>query len=102
MTLLYMIVSIEKSPLKNKRFRVHLNNGDKYDFGLKDGQTYIDHKNKKLRENYLKRHYVNEKKLIDNLIPSPALFSAYLLWTGPNLEDNIKQLNKLWAIKHNK
>jgi len=32
-----MIIKIEKSPLKNKRFRVYLNNGRKFDFGLKDG-----------------------------------------------------------------
>jgi len=32
-----MIIKIENSPLKNKRFRVYLNNGSYFDFGLKDG-----------------------------------------------------------------
>jgi hypothetical protein len=34
------------------------------------------------RDAYWDRHYANatEKKLIDNLVPLPALFSAYLLW----------------------
>jgi hypothetical protein len=46
--------------------------------------------------NYWLRHYANkkEKELIDNFIPSPALFSAYLLWYSPNLRDNIEWLNK--------
>ena len=54
------------------------------------------------RENYLKRHLANkiENKLINDLIPSPALFSAFLLW-GPstNLEENIKQKNILMSRK---
>ena len=97
-----MIVNIEPSKNKNKRFEVTLDNGRKFNFGLKDGQTYIDHHDKVKRENYLKRHLANkiENKLINDLIPSPALFSAFLLW-GPStsLEENIKQLNILMSRK---
>ena len=56
-----MIKEIKKSNKKNKRFKVILNNGDIFDFGLKNGSTYIDHKDELLRVNYLKRHY-NLKK----------------------------------------
>ena len=98
-----MIVNIEPSKNKNKRFEVTLDNGRKFNFGLKDGQTYIDHHDKVKRENYLKRHLANkiENKLINDLIPSPALFSAFLLW-GPStsLEENIKQLNILMSHKN--
>ena len=98
-----MIVNIEPSKNKNKRFEVTLDNGRKFNFGLKDGQTYIDHHDKVKRENYLKRHLANkiENKLINDLIPSPALFSAFLLW-GPStsLEENIKQLNILMSPKN--
>ena len=38
------IIHITKSNKKDKRFKVYLDNGDEYDFGLKDGETYIDHK----------------------------------------------------------
>ena len=93
------IIYITKSNKKDKRFKVHLDNGDTYDFGLKNPKygTYLDHKDKERRFLFWNRHYGNkkEKKLIDNLIPSPALFSAYLLWGKyTNLEDNIKWLNK--------
>jgi hypothetical protein len=101
---IYMIVDIKASPLKTKRYRVVMNNGKAYDFGLKGGQTYIDHKDKVKRLNYWKRHYGNhtEKQLIDNLVPSASLFAALLLW-GPTtgLRENIEYLNRLWSKKHN-
>lgn len=94
-----MIISIESSPRKNKRYRVHLKNGQKIDFGLKGGSTYIDHGDKVKRKNYWARHLGNpiEKRLIEGLIPSPALFSAYLLWgESKSLKENIKKLNRLF------
>jgi hypothetical protein len=98
-----MIIDIKKSPVKYKRYRVLMNNGKHYDFGLKNGSTYIDHKDKRKRENYIRRHYANpiEKRLIDNLVPSPAIFSLYLLWGKyTDLNDNINHLNNMWKIKH--
>jgi hypothetical protein len=98
-----MIIKIEKSPIEHKRFRITMDNNKKYDFGLDIGETYIDHKDKIKRKNYLLRHLgnVTEKKLIENLIPSPSLFSAYILWGKfDNIDDNIKFLNNLWLIKH--
>jgi hypothetical protein len=92
------ISNIKKSPRENKRFRVYLNNDTFYDFGFKGGETYIDHNNKEMRWNYRARHLANESEnqLIKNVVPSPALFSYYLLW-GPstNIEKNIKFLNSL-------
>lgn len=96
------MVNIKKSPLKYKRYRAFLDNGKHYDFGLDGGQTYIDHNDKNKRENYRKRHLGNstEKRLIENLVPSPALFSYALLW-GPytNLQQNIEHLNSAWVAK---
>ena len=100
---LYMIiVEIEKSKRKHKRFRVILNDGKAYDFGLDNGNTYIDHKDKTKRLNYRKRHLGNEKEkmLISNLTPSPSLFSYYLLWGEYNdIMKNITHLNYLWSSK---
>jgi hypothetical protein len=93
-----MIINITNSPKKGKRFRVFMSDGRHFDFGLDTGSTYIDHKNKQKRLAYIARHLGNlsEKKLIDSLTPSPALFSLALLWGRyDNLEDNIKYLNHL-------
>ena len=97
-----MIVEIEKSKKKNKRFRVILDNGKSYDFGLDTGKTYIDHHDENKRLNYRKRHLGNETEheLINNLIPSPALFSYYLLWGEyDDIMKNIINLNNLWSLK---
>ena len=92
------IIKLEDSQLKSKRFRVYLDNNKYYDFGLKDRhETYIDHKDKVRRDNYRRRHYnsIMEQPYIINLIPSPALFSYYLLWgESSNINQNIKTLNK--------
>jgi len=92
------IIKLEDSQLKSKRFRVYLDNNKHYDFGLKSGETYIDHRDKIKRDNYRRRHYnsIKEQPYIQNLIPSPALFSYYLLWgDSSSINQNIKTLNKL-------
>jgi hypothetical protein len=99
-----MIVDIKPSPLKTKRFRAtilkHDGTKQRIDFGQKDGVTYIDNmRTSQERHNYLQRHLGNptEKKLIENLIPSPALLSATLLWgKHKSLSKNVDELNKLW------
>ena len=98
-----MIVKIEYSKLKNKRFRVTMDDGDTYDFGAPEPNTFIDHHSTTRKELYWNRHLGNktEKILITNLIPSPATFSFWLLW-GPHtsLKKNIENLNNLWKEKH--
>ena len=92
------IVKIVNSPRKGKRLRVYLENNDYFDFGFDGGQTYIDHRNKKKRDNYRRRHYANdiERYLIDNLTPSPALYSYYILWGDSyDVMKNVDSLNKL-------
>jgi hypothetical protein len=94
-----MIDRLEPSPVKHKRFRVYLTNGTYYDFGLDTGSTYIDHHDPKLRTAYVARHFANkiEKRLIENLVPSPALFSMFLLWGKyTDLGKNIDLLNNLF------
>lgn len=100
-----MIVKITNSPKINKRFRVYMNNGKTYDFGYenkstgKKGNTYIDGASEMTKFNYLARHLANktEKRLIINLIPSPAMFSALLLWGNTrSIKKNALWLNKKW------
>jgi hypothetical protein len=102
-----MIEEIIPSPVQNKRFRATLvdetGRVHKIDFGQKGGSTFIDHGSVKKKEAYWARHYggnKTERHFIDNLIPSPALLSAFLLW-GPSqkLDDNIKLLNQLFEVK---
>ena len=93
------IVKIIESPRKNKIYRVYLKNDDYYDFGLYGGDTYIDHHDENERENYRKKDITHKKShLIDKLIPSPSLFSYYILWgDSRNISKNIKKLNSLFS-----
>ena len=103
------IGGLQASKKKDKRYVIHIVDGNKvksYDFGLKGGTTFIDHKDEAKRLAYLARHMSpgsKEKELIENLIPSPALFSAVLLW-GPNktLTENVVALQKQFNMKYGK
>lgn len=100
-----MIVDIQKSPNQNKRFRVIMDSGKHYDFGLLGGSTYIDHGDEKKRDAYRARHLANarEATLNQNLTPSPSLFSMALLWgSSTSINENIKTLNARWKKKHGK
>ena len=103
-----MVISIEElvtSTRKDKRFKITLNENGKtttYHFGLKNSKTFIDHGDENKREAYLARHMANKKEnyLISNLIPSPALFSAKLLW-GQSMDiiRNLIGLQKEFNLK---
>lgn len=94
------ILDLISSPKPQKRFRIKIKEGDAvktYDFGYNGGSTYLDHQDTRKREAYWARHCGNktEKQLIDNLIPSPALFSARLLWgSSTDICDNLVELQR--------
>lgn len=76
---------------KGKRYVALFNNNNKLikvHFGLKNPKigTYIDHHNKKIRENYILRHSVLEKEYLNNPL-TPASLSMYILW-GPYTDIN--------------
>jgi hypothetical protein len=73
---------LEKSPRKDKRFVIQIDN-KKIHFGAKNGFTYVDGANEKTRENYIKRHRVNEDW---NKVNAGSL-SRYILW-GDNKDIN--------------
>ena len=98
-----MIIDINRSMRKNKRFAVTMSDGTKFHFGLPKGSTYIDHRDKLKRTAYRRRHLGNEQEryLITNLVPSPSLFAYYLLWGDSiSLEKNIHDLNALLKDTH--
>lgn len=98
-----IITDIKESPKLHKRFRAKLSNGQEIDFGLDGGSTYIDHHNEIKRRNYWSRHFAsrNERHLIMNLIPSPALLSSYILWgKSTSLRENVIELNKMLDTKY--
>lgn len=100
------IIDLQPSPKPDKRFRICLCIDGRikhFDFGAKMGSTFVDHGDERKRTNYLARHCANptERYRIENLVPSNALFSAYLLWgDSTNLIDNLINLNALFLAKY--
>jgi len=98
-----------KSPLNNKRFRVWMKNGEHFDYGYKSpegktAKTFIDGATPQKRSAYIARHLGNrtERYRIEKLIPSPALFSFYLLWgSSQDFYENFDHLNEMFKKKYN-
>jgi hypothetical protein len=89
-------VSLEPSTRKTKRFKIEFSEPKKiFHFGLKNGNTYIDHHDDLKRENYLKRHMVNE----DWSEVNSGSLSAFILW-GPSsdLRINLKAFLRKYGI----
>lgn len=93
---------LKPSTRKDKRFMAEINGklihfgASKTQSGLKkNGNTYLEHKDKIKRENYLKRHRVNE----DWTKINPASLSRYILWgDSTNINENIADYKKRFNL----
>jgi hypothetical protein len=87
---------IKNSTQKNKRFMTTFSNGKTIHFGLKGGSTYIDHKDKVKRANYLARHKVRENW---NDPYTAGSLSRWLLWGDyTDLEKNHQAFMKKYNV----
>lgn len=97
-------LTIREAQAKTKKrftaiFRIHKGQGTSLGkvikivhFGQRNPKygTYIDHKDKEKRKNYIARHSVREKRFYKNP-QRAATLSRYILWGDKtNLEDSIK------------
>lgn len=86
---------ITQSNRKDKRYMATFDNGTKIHFGLKDGQTYIDHMDKDKRSAYLKRHAKNENW--DEI--NAGSLSRWILWgDSGNVNANIKYFKQRFKL----
>ena len=84
-----ILLAFYPSPRKDKRYRMILANPHRVmDFGLKNGNTYIDHGDDLKRKNYLSRH--SKREHWDEINPGSA--SALILWgDSRDIGDNLIQ-----------
>ena len=82
-----MLVEV-KEINKSKRFEATFSDGSTTKFGQTNPKigTYIDHKNEKLKTNYIKRHI---RDLRTDNHKRAGYLSLFLLWNKPNLKDSI-------------
>tara|TARA_R110002096_G_scaffold434487_1_gene656192 strand:- start:121 stop:396 length:276 start_codon:yes stop_codon:yes gene_type:complete len=91
-------MKVEKSNRKNKRYVALFNDGERIHFGFKGGSTYLDHKDKTKRKNYIARHEVLEKKFYNDP-RRPATLSRFILWgDATNLNQAIKDYEKKFNV----
>ena len=88
-------ISLKHSTKPNKKYVIEFSEPKKtIHFGSKNSSTYLNHKDKHLKANYLKRHQVNENW--DEV--NAGSLSAFLLWgestdLNTNLAKYLKQFN---------
>ena len=78
---------------ESKRFRAYFSDGTITKFGQTDPKmgTYIDHQDKELKKNYIKRHL---KDLETNDYKRAGYLSMFLLWNKPTFKESIKDFNR--------
>ena len=98
-----MLKCIEKIKDKNKRFKAYFTNGKTTKFGQSNPKqgTFVDHGDKTLRKNYIKRHL---RDLDTDDYTRAGYLSLFLLWDKPTLKEIITAYNKRiknddWRIK---
>ena len=78
---------LKPSTRKNKKYQLVLDDQIIH-FGQKGSQTYVEGASKEKREQYLKRHRVNE----DWTRPNPGSASRYILWgDSRDIKKNLRQ-----------
>ena len=77
---------------ESKRFKAYFSDGTTTRFGQTNPKTgtFIDHQDKQLKKNYIKRHL---KDLETNDYKRAGYLSMFLLWNKETLKDSIKDLN---------
>ncbi len=91
-------VSLEKSTRPNKKYVIKFEEPNKtIHFGSKNSSTYLDHHDKRKRQNYLLRHAVNEDR--DRV--NAGSLSAFILWgKTTDLNKNLKYYLNKFNIEH--
>jgi len=89
---------------ESKRFKAYFSDGTTTKFGQTNPKTgtFIDHQDKQLKNNYIKRHL---KDLETNDYKRAGYLSMFLLWNKETLKDSMKDFNKRilkndWKIKY--
>jgi len=88
---------IETSKAKGKRFVAIFSDPNKrVNFGSLGAYTYIDGASKLTRENYIKRHRVNEDWTKPN---NAGSLSRFILWgDSTNIKSNIDAFKKKFSV----
>jgi hypothetical protein len=93
-----MILIFVEEVNEKKRFIAYFSDNTTTKFGQTRPKigTYLDHGDKKLRTNYIKRHL---KDLKTNNYKKPGYLSMFILWNKDTIDKSIDDFNG--RLKHN-
>jgi hypothetical protein len=93
------LIAFAPSTRKNKKLMMTIIQNKQFKtihFGSDKSQTYVEGASKQKRDNYIKRHQVNENWNQVN----PGSASRFILWgDSTNLETNLKSFLRRFKIK---
>jgi len=92
-----MQVKLIKSPKKDKKFRVYIEDIAIVDFGGAGYSDYTIHKDLSRKKRYLARHKKNEVWSKSG-ITTAGFWSRWLLWSEPSLEKAKKLISKKFDV----
>jgi hypothetical protein len=73
------IINYEKSPLRSRRYRIYLINGEHIDIGFKKSEYFIDNGDIEFREFYYDLLNKKQKKHLMTCDPSQLLYETFIL-----------------------
>ena len=93
-----MEAKLDKSTRKNKKLMVKID-GKTIHFGSKNSETFLNHKDKEKKENYISRHSKLNEDWNKSGIKTAGFWSKWLLWNKKTLKDSIKDIEKRFNVK---
>ena len=84
-----------KKPMK--KFAAVYDDGTRVDFGSRGSSTYIDHNDKKKRDNYIARHGATSAEDWNDPKTAGAL-ARYILWEKTSLAEAIHAFKKRFNV----
>lgn len=94
-----MKVVLLKSPRKEKKFRVILENGRHVDFGQTGYSDFTLHHDPLRMKRYISRHSGMGETWTRKGIATAGFWSRWLLWNKPTLTEAKKRMETAWGIK---
>ena len=80
------LVSLGRSPNKDKKYRAKFSDGTHTDFGATGYSDFTKHKDVERKKRYIQRHSRNENW---RNMKSPGALSRYVLWNKPSLRASV-------------
>ena len=85
-----MQVIISPSKHKNKKYDATFSDGTIVSFGAVGYSDFTIHKDEARKDNYIKRHQVNEDW---SDVKTPGFASRFILWNKPTIAASIRDFN---------